>query len=93
MNKEKQAIKKCKDFWGLVKASGLSKDDFLETPEGAKWIGKYVHDCPLCEYVENEGTPCLDCPLVIQYGKGCYELGFDPEKPCPDFNSYIEELK
>ena len=93
MNKEKQAIKKCKEIWGLVKASGLSKDDFLETPEGAKWIGKYENDCPLCEYVEKEGVLCLDCPLIIQYGKGCDELGFDPRKPCPDFITDIEGLK
>ena len=74
MNKRK-AISECKKVWKEIKESRLSKEDFLETPAGRKWIDKgYANNCPLCEYASDS---CSKCPLVTQYGKDCYELGFE----------------
>jgi hypothetical protein len=65
----KTAIIECKEIWKEIKASGLSKSDFLrETPAGESWLEKYYHnDCPLCEYFRGYESTCSKCPLVIQY--------------------------
>lgn len=49
MNK-REAVRACKRLWlgeNGIRKSGLSKEDFLETPEGEKWLAKdYESACP-----------------------------------------------
>lgn len=88
---EKKAIKLCKELWEEVKASGLSKENFLRTEAGLKWLGKYQNDCPLCEYGEQFGDACLSCPLETKYDQDCYELGFS-EVSLPS-DSWMEAVR
>jgi len=96
MNK-RQAIKECKELWREIEESGLSKTEFLRTPADEKWVNKdYWGDCPLCEYSQSkEGmATCNHCPLVTQYGKNCYKLGFNDDKlSLPSFFKAIRGLK
>ena len=84
MNK-REAIRACNELWKEIEKSGLSKKNFIRSPAGEKWEAKkYQYDCPLCEYVKDK--ECEDkCPLILQYGKECYELGFDLKPPDPEF--------
>lgn len=93
MNK-KQAIKECKELWSEIKASGLSKVDFLRSAQGKAWVGrKYLFNCPLCELTKNRNCEGA-CPLHTQYGDGCFDLGFDGYSPCPpEWFEAIEGLK
>ncbi len=73
---KKKAIVECKALWKEIEESGLSKNDFLDSPAGERWESKgYEANCPLCEYVgEND---CEEkCPLYLQYGEMCMDLGF-----------------
>ena len=88
----RDAIRECKKLWGEIEASGLSKWAFLNAVGGQKWDAKeYSADCPLCHYsgVDCEGK----CPLFLQLGDGCYELGFNDFDPCPDFWEAVRKLK
>ena len=77
---KREAISECKRLWEEIEKSGKDKYEFLNSPDGKKWLDKdYQDDCPLCEYAG--GTACDRCPLRIQYGKGCYDLGFNDDKP------------
>ncbi len=92
MNKRK-AISECKKLWKEIDESGLSKDEFLDTPAGKKWRDKNYHsDCPLCEYAY-EINICHRCPLVKQYGRGCFDLGFGLFGRNPGFFDAIRGLK
>ena len=75
---EKQAISECKKLWNEIEASGLSKFDFLASPEGKVWKDKnYRADCPLCGYARSfNSTQCSPCPLIQKYGRGCFALGY-----------------
>ena len=97
---EEEAIRECKEMWlgeDGIEESGLSKKDFLDSPNGAKWRKRgYRLDCPLCE--DNRGDTifpiCPTCPLVIQYGKVCVRLGFKGrEKDGPQFFGAVRGLK
>ncbi len=90
---KKDAIRECKQLWGEIEESGLSKSSFLEGSAGKKWVDKdYGCDCPLCEYALD--SPCPKCPLVKQYGEDCYALGFkDDGKIEPSFFDAIRGLK
>ena len=95
---KKQAIKECKELWVEIKRSKLSKDDFLETEDGKKWVDKdYYQDCPLCQYVyqkDNFKDYCASCPLCIQYkGAGCYDLGYDSLETTTKWLNVIKGLK
>lgn len=73
---KRQAIRECKKLWREIKKSGCkTKNDFLKTLVGKKWLVKnYIFNCPLCEY----STRCtLDCPLFVQYNKTCSDLWWD----------------
>lgn len=76
MDTEKPAIVDCQKLWDEIEASGLSKWDFLLSPQGKKWLNKYLEDCPLCEYAKQFVDPCLHCPLTKKYGDGCAHLGY-----------------
>ena len=88
---EKEAISECKKLWTEIEKSGLTKYEFLETPEGQVWIDKdYESHCPLCECSED----CYSCPLVVQYNKMCPELGFNEDiHSTPEWFKAIRELK
>ena len=74
------AIKECKELWAEIKESGLCKYSFIHSGAGDKWREKnYIGHCPLCEYAEygkEYSEDCHRCPLVIQYGENCSQLGF-----------------
>ena len=82
---EREAIKECKKLWEEIEKSGLSKENFLNSSAGKKWIEKeYWNDCPLCSYVRESGYKgdCIEvCPLYFQYGKDCFQLGFESDPP------------
>lgn len=87
----REAVRECKRLWKEIGKSGLSKQNFLASPAGDKWIAKnYQNDCPLCHYA---GDDCHDCPLVIQYGKLCEELGYQRNPPEPKFFEAVRGLK
>lgn len=88
----KEAIKECKELWKEIEESGKTKYGFLNSPDGARWLAKhYWGSCPLCEYAN---PACSDCPLVIQYGKLCIELGFrDCGESSPEWFKAVRELK
>ena len=95
-----EAIRECKLLWLEIQELEMSKQGFLDTPAGEKWRQKEYHnDCPVCQYVGEvyieDGTEddCLPCPLVLQYDKNCYQLGFREWMPCPDFWSAAAGLK
>ena len=93
MNK-KQAIKECKELWKEIEKSGLGKYDFLETLAGRKWLDKYYDsDCPLCEYVGGEKHDCEKCPLLIQYGRDCFDLDFEAKPIPPSWFEAVRGLK
>ncbi len=95
MNK-KQAVKECKELWREIRASGLSKEEFLDSPQGRGWLGRYDGDCPLCELAKKTGCPnCGDvCPLFAQYGSDCFDLGYSLDIVCPpEWFEAIENLK
>lgn len=87
-----EAIRKCKELWAEIEASGLAKYDFLDTEMGAKWNNRYKNDCPLCEIAD----ACIDCPLYQEYGKSCYKLGYkgtEHEKCTKEWFKKIRNLK
>lgn len=95
---KRQAIRECKKLWKEIKKSGLSKNQFLCSEEGAKWRNKgYWASCPLCEYaIRADGRGrCDRCPLVLQYGRKCDELGYSlfGDLVPPEFFTYIKDLK
>lgn len=76
---KREAIRECKRLWKEIEKSGLTKLAFLNSQAGERWEGRrYDLDCPLCEYeTQHRGKfDCERCPLLTQYGKGCYSLGF-----------------
>jgi hypothetical protein len=86
-------IRECKEVWRKIKASGLSKDEWLETEDGKMFlVSEYENDCPLCEgflnYSKNDkfssSTSCRKCPLVEQYDGNCYDLGYNDDGNYPD---------
>ena len=106
---EQQAIRECKELWEEIEKSGLSKDKFFDTEQGKLWEKKkYNYNCPLCELTDTRGVLATlsgkiieyssgckrDCPLFLQYGKGCYDLGFhDTRKPTKKWLNAIKGLK
>lgn len=93
MNKRK-SISETKKLWDGIEKSELSKDGFLESPEGEKWLDKnYDHNCPLCEYAWQIPI-CMKCPLVVQYGKQCFDLGYEEDKiSTPEWFEALRGLK
>ena len=95
----KEAIRECKKLWADIEASGFTKDAFLGTDEGVKWSEKnYKNDCPLCDYAKRGRigvyAGCVKCPLIKQYRKTCYDLGFYDFRHCgPEFYGFIKGLK
>ena len=93
---KRTAIRECKNLWKEIDESGLSKDDFLYTTEGEKWLDKrYLSACPLCEYVisSKEGD-CDACPLCEQFDMTCFSLGFHhTEKHSRDFLRAVRNLR
>jgi hypothetical protein len=89
---KEQAIKECKELWGLiVNGKYSSKQNFLDSTEGIAWISSHPHfvaNCSLCDYVsqwkrlgdeeEADQNKCLEhCPLCTKLGdKKCYNLGY-----------------
>ena len=75
---EKIAIIETKRLWNEIYQSGMTKEDFLfKTPNGIIWREKgYNSDCPLCEFVGGYTVKCPKCPLVKQFGKTCFQLGY-----------------
>ncbi len=94
---KREAIRECKELWGEIEKSRLSKSGFLNSKDGEKWLKKgYVCNCPLCDVAD---ANCDDCQLTIQYGTNsdflsCYDLGFDEnEVPTPEWLNAIKGLK
>lgn len=100
MPTKKEYIRECKEIWRKIKASGLSKYEWLETEEGREFAAKgYYNRCPLCEFVHSyaataNGFYCPTCPFQKQYDKVCYDLGYDDDGNYPDeWFEAIEGLK
>lgn len=87
-----EAIRECIKLWDEIKKSGKSKFDFLYSPDGQVWRDKdYENNCPLCEVSSDN---CSSCPLIVQYDKGCDDLGFREDSLCkPSFFEAIRGLK
>lgn len=91
---EGKAIRECKELWAEIEKSGKSKKEFLDTLEGKKWEGKkYDSECPLCEYGRNQLNDCPKCPLVIQFRKDCFGLGYDIDGCSPEWFQAVRGLK
>ena len=97
---EQEAISECKELCAEIEEAGMSKSEFLNTVRGKRWVDKkYLFQCPLCEYgygyytVSRPGVCCPKCPLVKQFGKSCFKLGFDEDKRCPKFWASVRKLK
>lgn len=94
---EVTAIKECKKLWLEIVESAMTKEEFLNSTSGRKWTNKrYSFDCPLCAISYSHGVDlrCPTCPLVKQYGKGCYELGYvDDYMPSPKWLKAIGNLE
>ena len=93
---KKKAIQECKDLWNEIKASGNSKYWFFNSDNSRKWTSKnYQSNCPLCQYVEDcKKIRCSPCPLVVQYGKECAELGYNSyDSNVTKFTKYVNNLK
>lgn len=90
---KRESIRVCKKLWKEIEESGLSKQEFLDTPAGEKWRDKeYQNNCPLCEY--DGKNECNKCPLHTQYGKGCHSLGFMETEPIsPEWFEAVRGLK
>jgi hypothetical protein len=91
-----KAIRECKKLWEEIAKLGLSKDAFFQTEAGKKWRTKgYWINCPLCEYTASlTSRGCQPCPLTIQFGKDCYQLGFHEGRMCePRWFEAIRKLK
>ena len=95
---EAQAIKECQELWAEIAKSGFQKGKFLRTESGKKWAIKgYPADCPLCQYMKNTlgwgdlCGRCPHCPLVLQFGQGCYELEYDEDPQ--RFNYMVQKLR
>jgi hypothetical protein len=89
-------IRECKEIWRKIKASRLSKESWLMTEDGKVYYNMYLHDCPLCDGYFRLGAMhnCPKCPLVEQYGKDCYDLGYNEDVVCPEeWFETIEGLK
>ena len=102
MLSKEQAIKECKELWEEIAKSGLCKDDFFRSPLSVKWRGKYLADCPLCQYAYEQLKEvfwrCPSCPLVEKYGGAadpvddrCEELGYD--RVNIDDNGFLEYIR
>jgi len=89
----KKAIAECKKLWEEIVASGLSKRDFLCTPERGSWVYKeYQYNCPLCEYSRNFTGNCCHCPLAEKYLNNCFTLGFD-EEDITNYPQFLEAVR
>lgn len=94
------AIRECKELWGLIEESGLSKEDFLDTPQGMRWLREHAnHRCPLCRYTlakmtELNGLPLCNhyCPLRTQLGKDCITLRYNDDRPT-EFIAAVKKLR
>lgn len=91
----KEAVRECKELWKEIEESGLTKYEFLNSFDGAKWKAKhYQSNCPLCEYAHYFSSGCLQCPLITQYSKRCDELDFGNNMHSkPKWFGYIRGLK
>lgn len=99
MMTERESIRECKEMWGEIRESGLSKMDFLGTEAGNKWKMKdYDSSCPLCEYVVQQprviGVSACGyyCPVYAKVNKTCYTLGYDENPPTPKWFALVESL-
>jgi hypothetical protein len=109
---EKQSIAKCKELWNNIETSGLSKNEYFNQHPDLKF--QFSCNCPLCDWVDegewqDDGDespfPCPNtkrvCPLLKQYHKTCYDLGFADENgielssiiPSKKFLDIIKNLK
>ena len=89
------AIAECQKLWREIKASGLSKADFLNTPAGRLWVRKYyMANCPLCEYdTRCKDWDCRCCPLPGEGCERCRKLGYsEHEIPTQGWFDVIENL-
>ena len=90
---KKKAIAACKKLWREIEESGLSKEEFIGSKVGIKWLGKYDRNCPLCQYTYDFGWNCRSCPLPGENLCRCYNLGFtDEEPPTPEWLAVIKAL-
>jgi len=89
----REAIRECKKLWEEIEKSRLSKMGFLNSPGGEKWWDKhYRGECPLCEYAFDLSNGCPKCPLVKQYGKDCFALGYSRFGRSPSFFEAVRGL-
>lgn len=95
MTEKQQAIRECKTLWQAIRKSGLDKMTFMLSTQGEKWLNKeYPNDCPLCAYDSQFGDDCNHCPLVVQYDKSCWDLGYVYRDKCTTaFFEAIENLE
>jgi len=105
---KQKAIKETKKLWDRIKELEMSKREFLRTFEGQDWSQRYRYACPCCEFARRDednleesfqknwrDTCAVEgrvCPLVEQYGKNCYELGFEDEN-LARFFAVVESLE
>jgi len=100
---EEQAIKDCKHLWSRIEASNSNKQDYLMNHPASKFYNYYC-TCPLCEWTSDdeyefhlEFTNCPDtvrvCPLIKQYGKDCFQLGYSSHFTNPFWLDKIKNLK
>lgn len=90
---KEQAIKECKELWEDIKETNDTKEEYLNYHIYLK-VWRYECHCPLCQWTK-EGMEDIEpqivdiqlnchhwqriCPLISQYGKSCYQLGFDED--------------
>ena len=94
---KRKSISECKKLWKAIDKSGLLKYEYLHSEDGRKWYDKKYHaSCPLCEYahqVSNKFAMCGQCPLVTQYDKHCWELGFENTGETPPTPEWFEAVR
>jgi len=96
--KLKDAVKDCQNMWDDIKASGLSKADFLDTARGKEWHSKgYENDCPLCHYADQFKSFCDNCPIFNHVDEDdlrwdCYHYGFDEDPPSASWFELVKSL-
>jgi len=106
---EEQAIKECKEMWKAIKEADQTKEVYLDEHVTLK-VWHYECKCPLCQWTK-EGLEDIEpqivdpqlnchawnriCPLISQYGKSCYQLGFvgDSYGYSDEWFEAIEQLK
>ena len=98
MLSKREAIRECKRKYRTLLSNELTereKETYLEDLEI-----KYEWGCPLCQYeLDHRGThfgsldspdKCAYCPLVLQFGGQCEDLGWNSCMDDEDMQAFAE---